>query len=216
MNRLITRLLLIGLIAFGFISANAAIAEPPPMEMIRQTADRMLAKLKEEQAVIRKDPTRIYALVSDIVLPHFDFERMASWVLGKHWRTATPAQREKFTVEFRNLLVRTYATSLTDYTDRKITYFPVRAEPGATEVTVHTEVEQSGAAAIPIDYSLALKQGEWKVHDVAIDGVSLVTNYRTSFSNEIRKAGLDNLIDRLVQRNQSSVSVKAKARVPAL
>jgi len=205
MNQFITRLLLLSLVAFGSVSVNAIAAEPqPPLEIIKQTADRMLVKLKEDKVVIRKDPTRIYALVSDIVLPRFDFERMASWVLGKHWRTATPIQREKFVVEFRNLLVRTYATSLTDYTDRTITYAPMRADPGATEVTVHTAVEQPGAAAIPIDYSLALNNGEWKVYDVAIEGVSLVTNYRTSFSNEIRKSGLDKLIAKLAQRNQTT------------
>lgn len=218
MRQFITRLLLSCLIAMGTTSVNAIAAEPqPPLEMIKQTADRMLAKLKEDQTVIRKDPTRIYALVSDIVLPRFDFERMASWVLGKHWRTATPAQREKFVAEFRNLLVRTYATSLTDYTDRTITYTPVRAEPSATEVTVHTAIEQPGAAAIPIDYSLALKEGEWKVYDVAIDGVSLVTNYRTSFSNEIRKSGLDKLIAKLAQRNQPNppaASAKTRSQAP--
>ncbi len=220
MNQFITRLLLLCLVAFGSASVNAIAAEPQlPLELIKQTADRMLVKLKEDQAVIRKDPTRIYALVSDIVLPRFDFERMASWVLGKHWRTATPVQREKFVAEFRNLLVRTYATSLTDYADRTITYTPVRADPGATEVTVHTAVEQPGAAAVPIDYSLALNDGEWKVYDVAIDGVSLVTNYRTSFSNEIRKAGLDKLIIKLAQRNQATqpaapASAKPRSRAP--
>lgn len=218
MRQFITKLLLSCLIAMGATSVNAIAAEPqPPLEMIKQTADRMLVKLKEDKAVIRKDPTRIYALVSDIVLPRFDFERMASWVLGKHWRTATPVQREKFVAEFRNLLVRTYATSLTDHTDRTITYTPVRAESGATEVTVHTAIEQPGAAAIPIDYSLALKEGEWKVYDVAIDGVSLVTNYRTSFSNEIRKSGLDKLIVKLAQRNQlnpPAASAKTRSQAP--
>ena len=218
MSQLTTRLLLLCLVAFGASSVNAIAAEPqPPLEVIKQTADRMLAKLKTDEAIARKDPTRIYALVSDIVLPRFDFERMASWVLGKHWRTATPIQREKFVAEFRSLLVRTYAASLTDYTDRSITYAPVRADPGATEVTVQTAVEQAGAAAIPIDYRLALKEGEWKVYDVAIDGVSLVTNYRTSFSNEIRKSGLDQLIAKLAQRNQSSqpaASTKARTQAP--
>lgn len=205
MNQFITRLLFLCVVTFGPTSANVLAVEPQaPLEMIKKTADRMLVKLKEDEAIIRKDPTRIYALVSDIVLPRFDFERMASWVLGKHWRTATPVQREKFIEEFRNLLVRTYATSLTDYTDRTITYLPVRADPGATEVIVRTAVEQAGAAAIPIDYSVALKNGEWKVYDVAIDGVSLVTNYRTSFSNEIRKSGLDKLIVKLAQRNQTN------------
>ena len=218
MTQFVSRLLLLCLVAFGPASVNVLAAEPqPPLEMIKQTADRMLVKLKEDQAIIRKDPTRIYALVSDIVLPRFDFERMAAWVLGKHWRTATPVQREKFVAEFRNLLVRTYATSLTDYTDRSINYTPVRADPGAKEVTVHTTIEQAGAPAIPIDYSLALKEGEWKVYDVAIEGVSLVTNYRTSFSNEIRKSGLDKLIAKLAQRNQpnqSAASAKPRPQTP--
>lgn len=215
MRQFITRLLCLCLVAWGSTGINAMAAEPqPPLEMIKQTADRLIAKLKADEAVIRKDPSRLYALVSDIVLPHFDFERMAAWVLGKHWRTATPVQREKFTAEFRNLLVRTYATSLTDYTDRAIKYTPVRANPGATEVTVHTAVEQPGAAPIPIDYSLALKDGEWKVYDVAIDGVSLVTNYRSSFSNEIRKSGLDKLISKLAQRNQTNQPAETAAPAP--
>lgn len=212
MKRLTVIFLLLGVIGLGTVNTHAAATAPqPPLELITQTADRMLAKLKEERTVIRKDPTRIYALVSDIVLPHFDFERMASWVLGKHWRTATPQQRARFTEEFRNLLVRTYATSLTEYTDRKITYFPVRAEPNALEVTVHTEVAQPGAAAVPIDYSLSLKEGSWKVYDVAIDGLSLVANYRTSFSNEIRQTGLDKLITKLAERNQTAAPVSSSA-----
>lgn len=216
MSKFISRLLFLCFIAFGPASVNALAAETEaPLEMIKKTADRMLIKLKEDEAIIRKNPTRIYALVSDIVLPRFDFERMAAWVLGKHWRTATPVQREKFIEEFRNLLVRTYATSLTDYTDRTITYLPVRAAPGATEVIVRTAVEQAGAASIPIDYSVALKNGEWKVYDVAIDGVSLVTNYRTSFSNEIRKSGLDKLIVKLAQRNQTNQPAAAPAPAPA-
>lgn len=193
----------------GFAGASSA-AIQPPQDLIKQTADRMLAKLKEERTVIRKDPSRIYGLVSDIVLPHFDFERMSAWVLGKYWRTATPEQKKRFTEEFRNLLVRTYATSLTEYTDRKINYLPFRGDPGATEVTIRTEVEQPGAAAIPIDYSLHLKNSEWLVYDVAIDSVSLVTNYRTTFANEIRQSGLDKLIDKLAERNRQSTTVGSK------
>lgn len=202
MKKIFAALLLVWMA--GFVGASAA--APPPQDLVKQTADRMLAKLKEERAVIRKDPGRIYELVSDIVLPHFDFERMSAWVLGKHWRTATPDQKKRFTEEFRNLLVRTYATSLTEYTDRKINYLPLRGDPNATDVTVRTEVEQPGAAAIPIDYSLTLKNNEWLVYDVAIDSVSLVTNYRSTFANEIRQGGLDKLIGKLAERNRQSTT----------
>jgi phospholipid transport system substrate-binding protein len=170
--------------------------------LVQQTADQMLSKLRAERQVIDQHPGRIYDLVNEIVLPHFDFERMSSWVLGKYWRSATPDQRNRFVEEFRNLLVRTYAKSLSSYQDNKITYLPLRATPQDTDVKVRTEVDQPGGFPIPIDYSLYLKGDEWKVYDVTIDGVSLVTNYRTTFANQIRQDGLDKLIATLADRNK--------------
>jgi len=173
-----------------------------PQEMVQQTAEQMLSKLRDERQVIDEHPGRIYELVNEIVLPHFDFERMASWVLGRYWRTATPEQRKEFVEQFRTLLVRTYAKSLSSYTDDKINYLPFRGSPGQTEVKVRTEVDQPGGFPIPIDYDLHLKGDEWKVYDVTIDGVSLVTNYRTTFANQIRQNGLDKLIASLADRNK--------------
>ncbi|MEQ6342959.1 MAG: ABC transporter substrate-binding protein [Gammaproteobacteria bacterium] len=209
MRKLIVVMMLLGMVGFVPAGISANVPQSPP-DMVKQTADSMLAKLKDERTVIRKDPSRIYDLVSSIVLPHFDFERMSSWVLGKHWRTATPAQKKRFSEEFRNLLVRTYAASLTEYTDRKINYLPFRSDPKDTEVVVRTEVAQPGAAPIPIDYRLALTGDEWKVYDVSIDSVSLVTNYRTTFSNQIRQEGLDKLIEKLAARNEKSSAPSAK------
>jgi phospholipid transport system substrate-binding protein len=173
-----------------------------PQEMVQQTAEQMLSKLRDERKVIDQHPGRIYELVNQIVLPHFDFERMSSWVLGKYWRRATPEQRKEFVEQFRTLLVRTYAKSLSSYTDNKITYLPFRGTPEQTDVKVRTEVDQPGGFPIPIDYDLYLKDGEWKVYDVTIDGVSLVTNYRTTFANQIRQNGLDKLISSLKDRNR--------------
>lgn len=209
MKKIIVAMLLLCMAGFAPAGVSANVPQPP-QDMVKQTADSMLAKLKEERVVIRKEPGRIYDLVSSIVLPHFDFERMSSWVLGKYWRTATPAQKKRFSEEFRNLLVRTYATSLTEYTDRKINYLPFRADPNDTDVTVRTEVAQPGAAPIPIDYRLALTGDEWKVYDVSIDSVSLVTNYRTTFANQIRQEGLDKLIEKLAARNEKSSAPSAK------
>ena len=173
-----------------------------PQEMVQQTAEQMLTKLRDERKVIDEHPGRIYELVNEIVLPHFDFERMSTWVLGKYWRSATPEQRKEFVEQFRTLLVRTYAKSLSSYTDNKLTYLPFRGGPQQTDVTVRTEVDQPGGFPIPIDYSLYLKGDEWKVYDVTIDGVSLVTNYRTTFANQIRQDGLDKLIASLASRNK--------------
>ena len=184
------------------LSSAPSWAVQAPQEMVQQTAEQMLTKLRDERKVIDEHPGRIYELVDEIVLPHFDFERMASWVLGRYWRTASPHQRQAFVEQFRTLLVRTYAKSLSSYTDDKINYLPFRGSPGQTEVKVRTEVDQPGGFPIPIDYDLYLKGDEWKVYDVTIDGVSLVTNYRTTFANQIRQDSLDKLISSLADRNK--------------
>ena len=192
-----------GMIMVAFLAAGgSAWATQTPQDLVQQTAEKMLSKLRDERKVIDQHPGRIYDLVEEIVLPHFDFERMSSWVLGRYWRTATPEQRKRFVAEFRNLLVRTYAKSLASYSDNKITYLPFRGRPGQNDVKVRTEVDQPGGFPIPIDYSLYLKGDEWKVYDVTIDSVSLVTNYRTTFANQIRQEGLDKLIASLADRNK--------------
>ncbi len=197
MKRVINSLLL----CLALNTAVAVADEAKPEAIVRETSDRMLAVLKVERAVIKAEPDRLYGLIDDIVLPHFDFERMARWVLGKHWRKATQAQQQKFVDEFRTLLVRTYGTALLEYTNEKINFLPLRMTEGSEDVTVRTEVVKSGGVPIPISYSMFHRVDGWKVYDVAIDGISLVSNYRSSFSAEIREQGMDKLIQRLVERN---------------
>ena len=180
--------------------------DPAPLVLVRQTTDRMIAALEKDSKEIDTNPERLYELVDEIVLPHFDFERMSKLVLGKYWRQASADQRSRFTSEFRTLLVRTYATSMKEYSDQKITFLPVDMTDSDTDVTVKTEVEQSAGFPVPIDYTLYLKDGEWKVYEVAVDGVNLVINYRTSFAAEIRKpGGIDALIDTMSKRNRQAM-----------
>ena len=179
-------------------SAQATVA---PDALVKQTAQTIMDRIKEEQAQIDETPERLYQLVDEVVLPHFDFTKMSQWVLGKHWRKADKAQRERFVQEFRQLLVRTYAKALVDNVDQEIDYLPLRIKPEDTDVTVSTEIPQDGGFPIPINYSMYLKEGAWKVYDVNIDGISLVTNYRTSFSTEVRSNGIDGLIDKLAARS---------------
>ncbi|MBI3773830.1 MAG: ABC transporter substrate-binding protein [Gammaproteobacteria bacterium] len=195
-------LLLVLLLSCGFTSA--VWANQAPDQLVQETSKQMLAKLKEERDVIKKNPERIYDLVQQIVLPHFDFEYMSQLVLAKNWKRATDAQRKAFVSEFRTLLVRTYATSLNEYTDQKLTYLPFRQNQGDTEVTVRTEVEQPGGLPIPIDYRLHQRDNEWIVFDVIIDNVSLVSNYRTTFAKEVRQGDIDGLIKTLVDRNKQA------------
>ena len=186
------------------LGAPLAVASVSPTDMVKDTADRILTTFQENRADLEGKPEKIYRLVDEIVLPHFDFQRMSQLVLGKYWRQASPEQRERFTHEFRTLLVRTYSKALEQYRDQTINYLPMRGDEQSGDVLVRTEVQQSDGYPIPIYYSLYLVEGQWKVYDVVIDNVSLVTNYRSSFASDIRKAGLDNLIARLAERNQQN------------
>ncbi len=169
--------------------------------LVRMTTERMLAVLRAERELLKRDPDRIYYLVDGIVLPHFDFYRMSRWVLGKHWRSATRGQRSRFVRQFKILLVRTYAMALLAYSDERVKILPVRERGHVTRATVRTEIRRPGSLPIPINYSMYLKGGRWKVHDVTIDGISLVTNYRSAFGAQIQRVGLEGLIRRLEEHN---------------
>lgn len=190
------------LVVLLFWSVMSVAATQGPQELVKSVASQTLERIKKDKARIKTEPKHINFLIEELVLPHFDFERMSRWVLGKYWRKATADQKKRFVGEFKSLLVRTYANSLIEYTDQEITYLPLRGGKDKEEVTVRSEVAQPGGFPIPINYHLYMKDGEWKVYDVHIDDVSLVANYRTSFSREIRQSSIDKLIDTLAEKNK--------------
>lgn len=200
MKKITALLVLMSLVIFP------AQAEQSPQALVEAASNQMLIKLKKEHELLQREPNRLYEMVNEIVLPHFDFQYMSQMVLAKHWRRAKSDERIAFTAEFKMLLVRTYATSLKAYTDQELIYLPFRPGKNAALALVRTEVEQPGGFPIPIDYKLHDKGNGWKVFDVIIDGVSMVANYRSSFAKEIRKAGLPNLIDTLAARNKKAQS----------
>ncbi|MEO6696814.1 MAG: ABC transporter substrate-binding protein, partial [Gammaproteobacteria bacterium] len=124
----ITKILFALLLVLGSIGVSASM---PADELVRETSEHMLTALKKEHDAIKGNPAKLYALTEEIILPHFDFERISSWVLGKYWREATPEQKSRFTQEFRNLLVRTYATAMLEYSGQEIKYLPFKADAGA-------------------------------------------------------------------------------------
>lgn len=196
-------LLLAMAIATGSAQANAGTA---PDQLVEHTTGQLLSALQHDREQILKHPEHIFVLTNDIVLPHVDFEAMSASVLGKYWRTASTEQKQRFPQEFRNLLLRTYATALNEYTDEKIVILPLRDDPASGDVTVNTEIQRSTGPAIPVSYSLHKVQENWMVYDIKIDGISLVANYRTSFAAQIRRYGIDGLIDKLVEKHSSLAS----------
>ncbi len=190
------------MLAFSPLKASAE-AMPEPQALVKKASDDMLKALKDNEAELQADPEKIYDLVEDILMPHFDFEKMSKLALGKNWRSADADQRMRFVEEFRLLLIRTYSTAMLEYTDEEIKMLPFRDDLSRKRVTVPMEVVQKGGPSIGMSLSLYQnKQDAWKVYDVKIDGISLVTNYRSSFANEIRSGGMDQLIKDLAERNK--------------
>ena len=176
---------------------------PMPQALIKTSSDRMQKALKENKTTIEKNPSFVYGLVDKILLPNFDFSKMSKLALGKNWRKASTAQRERFIGEFRLLLVRTYSIAMLEFTDGDIIFLPFRGDLAKKKVKVKMEIARPNGPSIPMALSMYLsKQKKWMVYDVKIDGISLVTNYRSTFATEIRNDGMDKLIENLSTRNQ--------------
>ena len=196
-------LILLTILPF-FLMPSVVLAEVPvPQTLIKNSSDRMQKALKENKATIEKNPSFVYGLVDKILLPNFDFSKMSKLALGKNWRKASTAQRERFIGEFRLLLVRTYSIAMLEFTDGDIVFLPFRGDLAKKKVKVKMEIARPNGPTIPMALSMYLnKQKKWMVYDVKIDGISLVTNYRSTFATEIRNDGMDKLIENLSTRNQ--------------
>ncbi len=190
------------------LCAFAVNAQEAPDELVRRSTNDILAAIKADKDLQGGNQRKIEKLAEDKILPYFNFARMTQLAVGRNWRDANDAQKKSLIDEFRTLLVRTYSTSLSQYRNQTIDVKPMKIAAADTDVVVKTQVNQPGGQPIPIDYSLEKTKDGWKVFDVLIDGVSLVTNYRSSFNTEIQKSGIDGLIKSLVDRNAKNAARK--------
>lgn len=189
--------LFIGLSASGSFAANIE-----PDELIKQTSEKVLSALDLNKEKYESKPEELFKLVNDIILPHLDFKAMSKLALGKNWRKANDDQQLRFTDAFKSMLIRTYSKSLTEYAGQEIKFLPYHPPAEGKRTTkVKTVIDQGAGPEIPITYSLRIKNDIWKVYDIKIDGISLVTNYRNSFASDIRKVGIDGLIEKLLAKS---------------
>jgi phospholipid transport system substrate-binding protein len=198
MNRLM-QLLVASLLAFS-LGASAEVV--PPDVLAKNTTNDVMRIVKQDKDIKSGNNKKILDLVEKVILPNFDFRQMTQLAVGKNWSKATPEQQENLVNEFRTMLVRTYSASLSSVADYRIEFKPFKAAPGETDVMVNTEVSKPGAPPIPIDYRMEKKDAGWKVYDVLVDNVSMVTVYRNSFNSEVRKGGVEGLLAALSRRNQ--------------
>jgi len=180
----------------------AAAQDLVPDALVKSVTEQVIAVIKQDQDIQTGNKRKTIALVEQKVLPHFDFTRMTALATGVHWRKATPEQQTILVEQFRTLLVRTYSTALSAYRNQAIDVKPLRGRAGDAEVVVRSEVKQSGAAPMTIDYSMEKAPTGWKVYDVAVGGISLVTTYRETFANEVQSGGIEGLIKSISEKNQ--------------
>ena len=188
-----------------FVSPALA-QETAPDSLVKGITQEVVAINKQDKDIQAGNSRKVAELVDAKVLPHFNFQRMTQLAVAVHWRKASPEQQKSLVQEFRALLVRTYSSALSSYRDQAIEIKPLRARAEDTEVTVKSEIKQKGAQAVTIDYDMEKTASGWKVFDVKVGGVSLITTYREEFSNQVRDVGLDGLIKTLSGKNRLAES----------
>jgi phospholipid transport system substrate-binding protein len=178
----------------------AAAQDLAPDALVRQVTADVLESIQGDAALQAGDRKKAIALAEQKVLPHIDFTEATRLALGSWWKTATPAQRERLSTEFRGLLVRTYANAIGAYKGQTMRVLPLRMEAGATDVTVRNQFLRPGAPPLRVDYAMYKTPAGWKIYDIVAEGVSLVLTYRTEFDQVVRVSGIDGLIQRIAEK----------------
>ena len=173
-----------------------------PEDIILATVDNVIARITAEREMLDAQPETVYNLINDLIIPVFDFNNMSRWILGKYWKQASEEQRNVFTTEFKDLLVRTYAKAVLGFSNERVVLLGTQTNPKNNMVKVNTEII-SDAGVTPVNYYMHISDGSWKVVNVAFEGISLVETYRKSFASVIRNDGLESLIQQLVDKNES-------------
>jgi phospholipid transport system substrate-binding protein len=201
------------LFAFFFTCFLAASvwAQEAPDALIKRVSEEILDIIRKDKEVQAGNQKKILEIVDSKVLPHFNFQHMTALAVGKDWRRATPQQQQQLMQEFKTLLIRTYSNALTSYRDQTVRFKPFKMNPGDTDAIVRTEVVQPGGKPTQVDYALEKLDSGWKVYDVTVAGISLVTNYRETFAQEVRNGGVEGLIQSISNKNKSLEANSSKA-----
>ena len=172
-------------------------------QVVRDAVEQTTARLVQEKEQLKMHPDRIYDLIQDLVVPHFNFPIISRLVLGKAtWGQASDAQKQAFIHEFTTLLVKTYAKALQEYSEQDVVFLPAETNSNSRLVEIRTEVEGKGSGKkTPINYRMYYDGNEWKVLDLVVDGISLVNSYKGEYSSIVSKDGLDGLIVKMKEKN---------------
>jgi phospholipid transport system substrate-binding protein len=190
---------LLALFAGAALAADDA-AQLGPQELVAKVAQDTLKDLDANRSEYKKNPSKVRELVDRNLLPHFDTKYAAQLVLAKHWRDATPAQRDRFVEAFYQTLLQNYGEALLEFTPDRLKILPFQGDPNANVATVRSEIRRDNGQRVPVNYTLRKTPSGWKAYDVQIEGVSYVKSFRTDFGSEIQQKGLEAVIARLEQQ----------------
>jgi phospholipid transport system substrate-binding protein len=190
---------LLALVFSGLFFAVPAIAQPNPVTELNSIADQLINKLKQNKASLKDNPSLVYSLADNIVLPHADIAEMSKRVLSpKVWDNANASQRSQFEKQFSNILVHTYASALANYNDQKIHFYPVRGGyEGKSNVQVNSQIERPDGPSIAVNYRMVYRGSEWKLYDISVEGISMLESFRSQFADELAQGNMDSLIRKL-------------------
>lgn len=193
----LSRFFVVLLAAAGLAGAAQATPAKPADEVIRNATTEFQDLIRQNHEKYRSDLPAFYAVVDEKVVPHFDTKGIAQLVLGRNWKAATAEQRKRFEAAFKDSLIRTYARAMLDYHDSvEAEWLPLRAEAGATDVTVNAKILRKDAPPIPLAFSVHAVGDAWKIYDIAVENISLITNFRSQLNTEIKANGLDAVIQK--------------------
>ena len=193
--------LVLSLVCSAVPAASAFAQELSPEEMVRKVTADVLDAIKSDKQLQAGDRKKALALAEQKILPHVDFREAAQLAMGKSWSTASPAQQDQITNEFRSMLVRIYSNAIDVYRGQTMKVLPVRLPPGATEVTVRNQYLREGRPPVAVEYAMKKTPEGWKIYDISVEGVSLVLTYRAEFESITRTSGIAGLLKRLAEKN---------------
>lgn len=188
-----------------YVIASIGIAQSSPVSMLENAANQILSTLKANKATLKNNPTIIYSAVERYLVPYVDVEGMSRSVLGRQiWTKATAAQKSQFAKAFTQLVIRTYASPLTQYTDETIQFLPIRGALSGRFVRVNSVIVRSQGQNIPLSYSLVNKNGQWKIYDISVEGVSLLQSFKSQFAQALQNSNIDQLINQMTHTKKAS------------
>lgn len=195
-------------LALFFLSHASFASGETPDAMLKRITQELTAELKRDNVKSSTNSTQLYSVIERILVPHVDWGAMAQWVVGRDaWLKATPEQRRKFAVEFKDLLIRTYASTLKAYNNQTIDYLPIRGGiEGKSRIQVASVIKEPGKEPIKVAYRLVNKNQQWKVYDITIEGISLLKGFQSQFAPEVKQGGITGITKRLQQHNEKPLS----------